>query len=231
MKHVIQAVEEELLKKSLVPARREVSQQRAAPAHVASDSLPIARINSLRGEFWLQDGSATYADGDIGDINHEGVVLDALAREVLDALGIDYGNDEYVGVDEYQDQIGEVIGDPDLGTEALTEALKDTWEDPEQLKAVIGTIFGQMDARDYGTRWYGWTRVHGNSVQVHNLSSAELKSIAEGVADAAGYEHELDQEVFEIEVLSTGRFYSGVPYQVLEDGDMKKLRDYLYSTR
>ena len=43
-------------------------------------------------EFWLHDGQATYANGDIGDSNHESIALEAICSEagVSDVLGEDF---------------------------------------------------------------------------------------------------------------------------------------------
>ena len=34
--------------------------------------------NEIRGEYWIQDGYVDFADGDVGDRNHEGIAIDAV---------------------------------------------------------------------------------------------------------------------------------------------------------
>ena len=41
----------------------------------------------IRGEYWIIDGSATFADGDVGDMNHEGYAIDH-ARHRIDRKSV-----------------------------------------------------------------------------------------------------------------------------------------------
>ena len=65
----------------------------------------------LGGEHWLDNvGNATFADGDIGDMNHEGYATDKAVRDVASAFGVDPG-DEYVDWDHVLNQIKEGYAD------------------------------------------------------------------------------------------------------------------------
>lgn len=38
----------------------------------------------MRGEYWIdENGDVDFADGDIGDRNHEGIVIDRVARMII----------------------------------------------------------------------------------------------------------------------------------------------------
>ena len=47
--------------------------------------------NRLRGEWWItDDGDALYADGDVGDMNHELYIMGMLRSKVADEFGYEY---------------------------------------------------------------------------------------------------------------------------------------------
>jgi len=82
-----------------------------------------ARPN-LSGEWWIADGQALYADGDIGDMTHEGYAIDYAKRLVLDALGLDT-DDEYA---------------------ELPEEYEGTWLDADNIAALLEA--GGMSAQE-----------------------------------------------------------------------------------
>ena len=58
------------------------------------------------GEYWIQDGSAMFADGDIGDMNHEAMVLESVRAEIASLLGKDeFNNAEYVDWDALKENV------------------------------------------------------------------------------------------------------------------------------
>ena len=44
-------------------------------------------IPDLRGEYWITGHTVLFADGDIGDMNHEGYALEAIQQDILDRFG------------------------------------------------------------------------------------------------------------------------------------------------
>ena len=40
----------------------------------------------IKGEYWIEDGYVQFADGDIGDRNHEGYAIDAIFGQYGDAV-------------------------------------------------------------------------------------------------------------------------------------------------
>jgi len=47
-------------------------------------SKKLFRESSVRGEFWIMDSHVSFADGDIGDMNHNGYVIDHVRRTFCD---------------------------------------------------------------------------------------------------------------------------------------------------
>lgn len=153
---------------------------------------------SQRGEFWLADGVATYADGDIGDYNHEGVVIDT----ILANHNMDFETFE------------------ELASRANKDATAFAGFTEDEIAAVRGT----KDARDYALKYLGWVRVNGNSVQTWAISREILNDIANGLWDA--YDEECGDYTYTIEVSSRGELFTGVPFSVIASGDPAGLMRY-----
>ncbi len=59
----------------------------------------------IQGEYWIDNnGQIMGADGDTGDYNHEGHVMDLLQREIAEQFGIDI-NDLYIDWEEIKQKI------------------------------------------------------------------------------------------------------------------------------
>jgi hypothetical protein len=66
-----------------------------------------------RGEWWIDEsGNTVFADGDVGDANHEAVVIMTLASEILSHFGID-SDPEGSGIVNYEDSIKQTLIDDD----------------------------------------------------------------------------------------------------------------------
>ena len=57
---------------------------------IINEMLDVVQEEHQTGEWWIdEDGSTTYADGDVGDRNHEGIVIETLVHEILYHFDID----------------------------------------------------------------------------------------------------------------------------------------------
>jgi hypothetical protein len=201
---------------------------------------------SLRGEWWIQDGQSIFADGDVGDMNHEAIVQDSLRRQILGHFGIDV-EDEYVGdFDDYAEQIFEVIGNKlnpteleDWREEQYLSVIRSYFKraDSEMLKK-MEYAYGSGDARKYALIHWGWQRMKQNTIQTQTLTPKDMKNISNGVWEA--YESELEntdpeevsetnpngEHTFDIEVMSTRSWYQGIPWSVLEKASSTSLNPY-----
>lgn len=174
---------------------------------------------TMRGEWWLEDGTSMFADGDIGDMNHEGFVIDRAQREIADSLGDgfeDMINDD--GVD-WNSIVVKLEEDNDAVASGLTDNLLKSLEiDPELFEVATGN----GDVRAYAVEKWGWTRVAGNDVQTGSLTTRSMKQLADGLGDA--YQEEVDTQSFNVETKTA--YYTEVPFPVLESGDVSALREY-----
>jgi hypothetical protein len=145
-----------------------------------------------RGEWWLDDcGYETFADGDVGDANHEKIALEA-------ALGLSDENEE----DE------EFYNAPPL-TPAQVKKLRARGVDERALK-----FFSKRgaDPRDYAVEFMGWVRVKGKNMEMFNLDDERLSNI-QGADFWDEFDGDSEETVF-VEERSTGQTWD-IPMKVL----------------
>lgn len=210
---------------------------------------------ALRGEWWIdQTGSAQFADGDVGDINHEAHVIQAVQSEFADDA---FTNMEYIDWEGfcnslYEDWINQVSRDPSIAAKYVqlqgtmsTPAVRAEIEqnsDPSQIihdlllqrsmtEEEIQIANGQGDPRSYAMRKWGWKRVEGNNVETWTLSNKDLQNISRGLGDAlesnGDYdEGTMEQELFNIFVFANNKWYNDVPLSVIDICEPVALRAY-----
>lgn len=199
----------------------------------------------LRGEWWIDEsGTAVFADGDSGDINHEGYVIQHLTNEILDFLGIE--NQDIGTLNNYKEEIKQVlIDDGYLDNEnSIEQYNKDSAritlhyliskkfkDDEKQLMDAFFIAYGSYsgDAREYALKYLRWKRMKGDVIETQFLTSSDLSIISSGINDAYGDELSYDEEgrtTFEIEVRSTRSYYTNVPLSVIESKNPTKLNQY-----
>lgn len=150
-------------------------------------------------EYWIDDsGQALFADGDIGDQNHEAIVIEQIL----------YNN----GIDQTMENVYEMSNE-DLLERGLSQ---------EELDCVRGKI----DARDYGMKHFGWARIIGTSAQVYTLSPKVLSNLADGWYEIFG-ENAMNL-TYTIEVGPPGQsiVYDDIPWHIIESDDMSQLYEY-----
>ena len=211
------------------------------------------KFSQVNGEWWIQGGTAYYADGDVGDMNHEAYVIEQARSNLAD----DYDPEMYEnGWDQWKfSQVAEIVNSK---IEELQMQM-DSTEDPNQHKALdrqmdeyrhmlqdpsyyaddlilahsqeLGidpdeymVANEQGDARLFGMKNYGWKRVEGHHVETWTLTRNDLESIANGLWDA--YQEEAERQEFNIEVRTPSKFYYNVPYDVIADASPSSMREY-----
>lgn len=157
---------------------------------------------NIRGEYWIDNtGQVHHADGDTGDYNHEGHVINQLQKEIVEKYDLKYDNGEFVDWDqfcsdileEYQAKYPKIQNDSKL----MSKALKDLGVSEEEYSVANGI----GDARLYGMKYWGWKRVQGNNVESWTLTGRDMKVIADGLDDILSNEGEMEEmQDSEIEV-------------------------------
>ena len=183
--------------------------------------------DEMIGEWWIIDGSAIYADGNIGDMNHEGYVIDHIRskygcvdmewREYKKSLAIEKFEEEFgeTPTEEYIDDNQQQMDD------LMLKKLNEMGMTNEEY--VIAEENG--DARKYGLEKLGWKRVARNNIETFTLTVEDLQEISNGLYDAYGDEIK-DSTKFNIEVISTRAFYTDVPYSIISEYHTSSLRIY-----
>jgi len=195
----------------------------------------LLREAILRGEWWISDGQSIFANGDVGETNHEMYAADILKRQILDELGIDSSYYEYVpDLNDIEDEIYKEIQDE------LTDQEKQLWQEniveaiisylqrrgDANIKEKTSYAFGNKDAREYALEHLHWQRVKGNVIQTQTLTRDDLKNIVNGLYDAYGDEVEQEGVTFNMEVMATRSWYTEIPMSVLETLNPSDLNQY-----
>jgi hypothetical protein len=189
---------------------------------------------NLNGEFWLHGGHAVEASGQgVGD--HSTFVVWHLQDHIIEALELDEG----ISWEEVKAELAEQ--EPELAQEIYVES---TYADRQRLEALLGgygitmeewdiaCFIGDTDPRVFAAKNYGWVRLADNRLETYGLSRNKLLSIAMGLGDAypeqdlSGEDALSRQHAFDIYCHKTGRHYISVPFDVIEHGDMTRLRDH-----
>lgn len=146
-----------------------------------------------RGEFWLIGGQAMFADGDIGDVNHEGMVIDTILSQ-YDLDNMNMIDLEQKALDENKDR------DTYLRELGMTDAELDV-------------VRGLTDAREYGLQHLGWIRVVNDCVQTQTLNTSIMNDIANGLWEA--YDEDVENMTFDVEIYANKTLYRNIPYSIL----------------
>ena len=179
----------------------------------------------IKGEYWIEpDGEILFADGDVGDRNHEGYVLERARQKVLELFGLDSDADR---LDEHEfsrlltthlkDEAAPGV-DPfaESGTDDLRAPLR-AWlvendsdpESPYTLDELWPAAMDQTDLRAFAIKEWNWAWVRGNNVAVQSLGPDVRRQLARGmdaVLDQEGFEPEDDDDlVLTISLQSTGK--------------------------
>ena len=155
----------------------------------------------IRGEYWVQDGYVQFADGDIGDYNHERYAIESIFGEFREKIA------EFAEKLDIETEFSKWGDEPD--TEAISDALTLIYEklterkkrpmSGEQASAYIMRSIGCNDdayrilcggsgGREYAMEHYGWMAIRGHNVEFYGWSRQRQKEVADAIREI------LDQE-------------------------------------
>lgn len=208
------------------------------------------------GEWWIYPGGdAQFADGDIGDSNHEGHVIEHISREILEHF-TGYSSDEIGVLSNWEDDIFNVLNKAGR----LTEEEIDEWENrgsgggpvdiivkklledkvfssPEQAEEAVFIAYGssRLDARDYAMKHLGWKRMTttggwGTELQTWFLRQSDLDDMARGIFNAWDDNGEDEEEnanhKVSVEVRSNNKVFSDIPLNVFDRASVSDIVTY-----
>jgi hypothetical protein len=207
-----------------------------------SKTVKTYRTAEIRGEWWIIDGTAHFADGDVGGFNHEDYAIKYAQDILMDGEGeweswvnikaqstyeeMKSENEFEEGYDEQKYwELGQLAqNDPEA---FLLEHMDEAGIDEDTFFVANGN---SRDAREWSMKKLGWKRMAGHEITTWTLTSKDFDSIKYGIWDALpeeGLDEEgLDEETFNIEVMANETMYWGVPYHVIDSGQLQELRGY-----
>lgn len=173
---------------------------------------------SIRGEYWIDDSGFTmYADGDVGDWSHEGIVIDNVRQNIADEFGIDIGYGFYDWEEIKREIAQEYLDSLSDAQRKQIESEYDVYEiaelaieqHPDISIEMEKVAEGFSDARDYAMKNFGWKAVRGNYIDTWTLTKNDFGTIYRGLGDILEQEgvgeEEDDEEEFTITNHSTGQ--------------------------
>lgn len=189
----------------------------------------------VRGEWWIIDGRAVFADSDVGDMGHEAYVLDHIRHEIAQAMGWD-NDDTFTDWEEDKKEIiKNLIQTKELNQKKLVKQYGEDFIEqmpykPQIFDTIATQIYnleqekldvadGSIEAREYGMKNLGWKRMVGNNIQTQTLTEEDLNNICRGINDAYGDEID-DETTFNIEINSNSKIFWNIPISVMEQGVM-----------
>jgi hypothetical protein len=180
-------------------------------------------MSDITGEYWVIDGSVDFADGDVGDKNHEMIAVDHVAGNYVDAVdnladqyelpsnANHYGEPDIEGIAETLRNIHERLTmGPDDGTEPDPNTLmkdKQAWQYIQQQLGcdddALAILLGGGDARTYAMEKSGWIAIRSNNVELYGYDASRQAEIAEAIEEILweeGHEQEVNPEEVELSI-------------------------------
>lgn len=189
------------------------------------------------GEHWIdEDGGLMYADGDIGDMNHEAHVIQRAQSMIA---GDGWNDSEFVNWQGFLEGIaGEIINAAKINPRLKNKIEKETGGDiyTMRLDDLIGYEFvdnelirrgvnkellsianGRGNARLFGMKAWKWKRVMNNYIETFTLTPSDTMIIAKGLSEIVP-EDENGNTKWNIEIVSNRKYFTGIPLMIIEKG-------------
>jgi hypothetical protein len=187
-------------------------------------------FENISGEWWIdQYGNSMFADGDVGDLNHESYVLETLLGSLLDWFDVDHEELKSLNIGDYEEEIMQAVekSGENVGSDfsILNYMVSNGYENA---KEVYKTLTIKLDPRDYAMKYWDWKRVTGSYIQTWNFTQKDLRIISSGLSEAYGEEIEMESSdpTFTIEVFSNHIVFEDVPFSVIESENITGFRPY-----
>jgi len=212
----------------------------------------LCKYAEMRGEFWIHDGTAMFADGDIGDYNHEAYVIEVVQSQIINGEE-DWEEWKNKTVLEILEEKKQELEEKKLDTEEpgdikdIDDQIYEIWEMSKNTSyyayELIGDNLeelgiepeyfeiakGQGDAREFAMKHWGWKRLEEDNIETWFLKENDLRDIANGLYDA--YDDVVINSNFNIYVYSSNKYYTDVPFQAIETGDIIEMHSYANTRR
>lgn len=161
----------------------------------------------MRGEYWIVDGDAWFADGTYGDTDHRTHALQHIRNLILSEFGWDEDPDQLCDFSVFREALVDTIGCSSLPD--VLERLQTDCSNPEQAIRLLSAAFEYREPREAAMRELGWKWVKNGWVGTQYLTGNDFSQIAKGIDHILEEEDNegLLNEELEIRIASTERSY------------------------
>lgn len=165
-------------------------------------------------EYWIhQDGNTDFADGDVGDYNHEAIVIQNVQRGIIGnceqifdiyrkSSFSDYkrsfADDEWIAWDEFKEELAKAYAaDYTQRNPQKSKIIKSYLQnDPDKLvlfaireagvkKAEWACAESVGDAREYAMQYWGWKTYRDGHIDTWRIARPDLQAIIYGIETIA----------------------------------------------
>lgn len=172
----------------------------------------------IRGEYWIINGDVAFADGDVGDQNHEGYAIDHARREILNHFNMD-SDDEFIDDQTLAERVVEALREYGVKCNTITwyEAayayLQRQGADEKLVQTLKCAANRGVDARDIAMKYWGWKWCRRSNIGTWTFTANDRKQIVDGLNEIISQEMHDDEETWDeleitIGVGSTGKRYA-----------------------
>lgn len=171
----------------------------------------------IRGEYWIINGDVAFADGDVGDMNHEGYAIDHARREILNHFNMD-SDDEFIDDQTLSERVVEALQEQGVPCDTVNwfaaayTFLKQSGADERLLETLKCAAERGVDARDIAMKYWGWKWCRRSNIGTWTFTASDRKQIVDGLNEIIGQEMHDEENWDELEITigvgSTGKRYA-----------------------
>jgi hypothetical protein len=157
----------------------------------------------IKGEYWIIDGRADFADGDIGDKNHEMIAIEHVCSKYLDDI---YQYAKQIGIENLP-SLSSLEDEPVESTQSILnlvfrklfatgingrpkytsnnqiylEIERGCGVNGEALQVILQS--NNSDPRLYVMKNEGWIAIRNNNIELYGIDQNKLKELSSGLDD------------------------------------------------
>ena len=168
-------------------------------------------MSEIKGEYWIQNGHVEFADGDVGDYNHEGIAIQAFYADFSNDI-IELAKELKIKIDKshlkYEDEIDTEFLQSML--HQIEEHLTDEMiPNPKQViknklnldPDAFSVMFGSSYASSYMMKKEGWIAVRGHNAELYGYDEQKRNSLLRGIEEILDNEGIPEGDDDEIDIL------------------------------
>ena len=166
-------------------------------------------------EYWIhKDGDVDFADGDVGDMNHDAIVIRDVQMGIVSKIEQhfdvtqeaswggghrrSFSDSEYVDWDEFRQAVATAYAEDfiEKNPQKQKKIQRILANEPDPLinaamkqsgvtKAELDCANGLGDARDYAMMYWGWKTYRDGNIDTWKISRSDLQGIINGIENVA----------------------------------------------